>query len=119
MSPRVLAIAVLAWTALSWGGRIGLLTEAEAGDAFTVVRVWGSIGISLATAAALWWRPPWGRAMGWVFGTWSAAVWARAIVVTWLDPPSLAFGIVHTVLAIGWFVLAWLVVRDARRPAAP
>jgi hypothetical protein len=115
--PRLLAVAVLAWTAVSWGGRIGLLTEAEAADAFTLVRVYGSIALALAVAAGLWWRTAWHRGIGWVFAAWTVALWARALVVAWTDPPSTGFAVVHTVLALGWFALSSLVVRDVRRPA--
>lgn len=111
---------VLAWTLVSWGGRIQLITAPEAGDPWALVRIGGSLLLGVATAGVLWRAPgraP-GRAQGratvlrWVFVGWTLALWGRSLVVTWLDPPSVAFGVVHTVLAAGWLWLAWAVAPD-------
>lgn len=115
MSPRVLAVVVLAWTLASWGGRIGLLTDAEVIDPEDLLRIGGSLLIGWVTSGVLWWAPDRAREIRWLFVAWTVVLWARSLVVTWLDPPSIAFGLVHTVLAIGWFLLAWQVAPTAGR----
>ncbi|MBY5163554.1 hypothetical protein [Salsipaludibacter albus] len=125
MSNRLLAVAVAAWTLVSWGGRIGLLTSAETDDPWALVRIGGSLVVGLATAGLLATRP--GRAdwLRWLFVGWTVALWTRSVVVTWIDPPSLAFALVHTVLGAGWFLLAWWVAprherhRSSSAPARP
>lgn len=116
MSNRVLAVLVAAWTLVSWGGRIGLLTTPEASDPWTLLRIGGSLGIGLATAGLLAWSPGRANWLRWMFVAWTVVLWGRSLVVTWIDPPSIAFGLVHTVLAAGWFLLAWWVApRHDRR----
>lgn len=114
MSPRLLALAVLAWTAVSWGGRIGLLTTTEAGDPWTLVRVVGSLLVGVATAAVLAGPPSWEPPVLGLFVGWTVVVWIRASVLAWADSPSLGFSLVHTVLAVGWFALAGLVLARLR-----
>lgn len=115
MSPRVLAVVVLGWTLVSWGGRIGLLTDAEVTDPEDLLRIGGSLLIGWVTSGVLWWAPDRAREIRWLFVAWTVVLWTRSLVVTWLDPPSIAFGLVHTVLAIGWFLLAWQVAPTAGR----
>lgn len=114
MSRRLLALAVLAWTAVSWGGRVGLLTTAEAGEPWTLVRVTGSLLVGVATAAVLARPPGWeGPVLG-LFVGWTVVVWTRALLLAWVDSASLGFSLVHTVLAVGWFALAALVLTRLR-----
>ncbi len=119
MSTRLLAVLVATWTLVSWGGRIGLLTGAEAADPWTLVRIGGSLAVGLATATLLAVAPDRARWLRWLFVGWTVLLWTRSLVVTWIDPPSVALGVVHTVLAAGWFALAWWVAphRPARRGA--
>lgn len=119
--PRLLAGLVLVWTLVSWGGRIQLITAPEAGDPWALVRIGGSLLVGVATAVALWRAPDRTTALRWVFVVWTVVLWSRSLVVTWIDPPSIAFGLVHTVLAAGWAWLAWGVAprsADRHRPAA-
>jgi hypothetical protein len=111
LSTWVLPVALLAWTAISWGGRIGLLTDAEGAQVTTWLRVGGSLLVGLATAWSTWRRPAGHRIVAGVFVGWTVLLWARALVVNWIDPPSLAFALVHTALAAVWFLLAWWVWR--------
>ena len=111
LSPWVLPVALVAWTAISWGGRIGLLTDAEGAQFTTWARVGGSIVIGLLTAWSTWRRPAGHRIVAGAFVGWTVVLWGRALVVNWIDPPSLAFALVHTALAIVWFLLAWWVWR--------
>ncbi len=105
-----LAIAVAAWTLLSWGGRIRLLTDAEQGDLGNWLRIGGSIVIGLGAAAVLLWARGTGleRWILTLFAAWSLALWVRSLITVWGGDQSLAFKIVHTVLALGFFVLAGL-----------
>ncbi len=115
MSERVLAIVVLGWTLVSWGGRIGLLADAELTDPGDLLRIGGSLLIGWVTSGILWWAPDRANEVRWLFVAWTVVLWTRSFVVTWLDPPSLAFALVHTVLAIGWFLLAWQVAPATGR----
>lgn len=108
-SPRLLALVVLAWTLVSWGGRIGLLGEGDSTDTRDLARIGGSLLVGWVTGGVLWWAPERLRGVRWLFVAWTVVLWGRSLVVTWLGGPSLAFGVVHTVLAVSWFALAWLV----------
>jgi hypothetical protein len=52
--------------------------------------------------------------MFYLFAFWTTALWLRSMVVTWTGSGSLPFKLVHTVLAIGFFILAYLVWKVAR-----
>lgn len=124
MSNRLLAVLVAVWTLVSWGGRIGLLTSAELDDPWSLVRIAGSLSVGLATAALLALTPHRADWLRWTFVAWNLVLWARSLVVTWMDPPSVAFRLVHTVLAVGWFLLAWWVApqrpgHDGRTASSP
>lgn len=105
ISRRTLGWIIGAWTLISWGGRIGLLTDADAADFASWARIGGSIVIGLATAvcfiAGRFQRP-----MSVVFALWTVFVWVRSLVTVWTEPNSLAFQLVHTALAVVWFALA-------------
>lgn len=108
-----LAVAIAAWTLLSWGGRIRLLTDAEQGDLANWARIGGSLVIGLTAAAVIFWAQGsglerWGLTL---FAAWSVAVWARSLITVWSGDQPAAFKTVHTVLAAGFFVLAYLALR--------
>jgi hypothetical protein len=113
-----LAIAIAAWTLLSWGGRIRLLTDAEQGDLANWVRIGGSLIVGLAAAAVIFWAQGSGveRWVLTLFAAWSVALWARSLITVWGGDQSLAFKTVHTVLAAGFFVLALLALRVGWAP---
>lgn len=113
-APGWLALAVLVWTAVAWGGRIGLLTD---GDGWSdLIRIGGSLLLGLATAVAL--AIPTLRLRSaplfYSFGIWTVALWLRTMLVNWAGSGSLPFKLVHTILAAGFFILAYLVWRYAR-----
>lgn len=114
MTGRIwLAIGILGWTAATWGGRIRLLTGAEQADPSNWVRIGGSILIGLAAAGVLVWAGG-GQIERWVltlFAIWSTAIWLRSLVTVWAGDGSMAFKLVHTVLAIGYVVLSYLALR--------
>lgn len=113
-TPLWLAAGVLLWTGVGWGGRIGLLTD---GDGWTdVLRIGGSLLVGLVTAIALAVPSLRSRssALFYVFAIWTAGLWLRSMVVTWTGSGTLPFKLVHTVLAAGFFGLAYLVWRAAR-----
>lgn len=110
----LLAVAVVVWTLVAWGGRIGLLTEGEA-TAWDWLRIGGSIVIGLAAGAVLYLSEP-GTLRSvvlYVFGVWTVVIWGRSLVINWMGSGSLPFKLVHTALAIGFFLLAWLSVSAA------
>lgn len=110
----LLASSIVVWTLVAWGGRIGLLTEGEAA-AWDWLRIGGSIVIGLAAGAALYFLDG-GVVRSSVlygFAIWTFVIWGRSLVINWTGSGSLPFKLVHTALAIGFFVLASLSVAAA------
>ena len=113
-----LGTSIVVWTLVAWGGRIGLLTSGEGLGAW--LRIGGSIAIGLLAAVALAVprlenaRKP----VLVVFAVFTAAVWTRSLVVNWAGDGSLPFKLVHTVLALGFFALAWWALAYVRSPLA-
>ncbi|MPZ54646.1 MAG: hypothetical protein GEU79_18290 [Acidimicrobiia bacterium] len=116
LSDKALAGAILVWTALSWGGRVNLLTGPESDDVWTWVRVGGSILLGLAAAHVLWRGGPFRRNVLLLFVLWTVVLWGRALALAWTDSSSVGFSVVHTVLALGWALLATMVGRLVYRP---
>jgi hypothetical protein len=112
--PLLVAALVLLWTGVAWGGRIGLLTDSEGWS--DILRIGGSLLIGLVTAIALAIPSlrPRSTPLFYLFIIWTAGLWLRSMVVTWTGSGSLPFKLVHTVLATGFFGLAFLVWRVAR-----
>ena len=102
-----LGIAIGVWTLAAWGGRIGLLTSGEGWGAW--LRIGGSLLVGLFASAALLVpqmedaRKP---ALV-VFSVFTVVLWVRSLIVNWAGDGSLPFKLVHTVLALGFFALAW------------
>jgi hypothetical protein len=112
--PLWLAAAVLLWTGVAWGGRIGLLTDGDGRS--DLLRIGGSLLLGLATAIALAMPSlrPRSAPQLYLFAVWTVGLWLRSLVVTWTGSGSLPFKLVHTILAIGFFILAYLVWKVAR-----
>jgi hypothetical protein len=115
--PLWLAAGVLLWTGVAWGGRIGLLTD---GDGWSdVLRIGGSLLFGLFTAIAL--AVPSLRSRSaplfYLFGIWTTGLWLRSMAVNWTGSGSLPFKLVHTILAAGFFGLAYLLWKVARNRA--
>ena len=102
-----LALAILAMTLIAWGGRIGLMTGAEGW--WSWARVGGSLGFGLLASASLLVPQMVSTRrvllLAWAF--WSIFIWARSLIVNWLGSGSVPFKLVHTVLALGFFLVAW------------
>ncbi len=110
ISRRTLGWVIAAWTLISWGGRIGLLTDADTADLWSWLRIGGSLALGLVTAAAF----VSGRVVrgtGYVFAVWTGFVWVRSLVTVWTEPNTPAFRLVHTALALVWFALVAGTVR--------
>lgn len=110
-----LALAIIVLTAVAWGGRVGLLTGGE--DYWAWARIGGSIVIGVAAALALL-VPGLVRARKPVllsFSVWTVLLWGRSLVINWLGSGSIAFKLVHTVLALGFFFLALWATAAATR----
>lgn len=111
----ILAAAIIGWTAVAWGGRLGLLVGGE--DLWAWIRIGVSIGLALLAGAALVLAPT-TRWAGWslaAFAGWVFVIWSRSLIVNWIGSGSLPFRLVHTVLAGGFFALAWWAWRWSRR----
>lgn len=102
-----LAIAIAAWTLVAWGGRIGLLTSGEGVGAW--LRIGGSLIVGALAVAALLvpQLEPARRPALIVFSVFTVVLWIRSLIVNWVGEGSLPFKLVHTVLALGFFALAW------------
>jgi hypothetical protein len=113
-----LGIAIAVWTLAAWGGRIGLLTSEEGLSAW--IRIGGSLLIGLFAAASLL-IPQLEGARRWaliVFSLFTVVLWARSLIVNWAGDGTMPFKLVHTVLAIGFFVLAWWAFSFAAGPSS-
>ena len=110
---RWLAAAILGWTSIAWGGRIMLLAVGD--DWFDIFRIGGSFVIGVTTALALWIPQRSSTSVLYGFSLWTALVWTRSMWVNWTDSGTLGFKLVHTVLAVGFFALAYAVWAVARR----
>ncbi len=108
-----LAIGIAVWTLVAWGGRIGLLTSGEGLGAW--LRIGGSIAIGLFAAATLLLPQLEGarKPALVVFAVFTVVLWIRSLIVNWAGGGSMPFKIVHTVLAIGFFALAWWAISFA------
>lgn len=117
LSRTVLAVAIAAWTLVSWGGRIRLLTEPEQ-DIGNWLRIGGSILVGGGAVAVL--LTVGGSALErWVltiFAAWSGMIWVRSLISVWAGDQSPAFKAVHTLLALGFFFLAYQAVRIGWEP---
>ena len=114
-SRRVLAGLIVAWTLIAWGGRVGLLVGGEGWTSW--VRIGGSLMLGLLAAAVLV-LPGWrglSRPILVTFSAWTVLLWGRSLIVTWTGSGSLAFKLVHTVLAAGFFALAVWAWRTTTR----
>lgn len=111
-SRTALALAVAVWTLLTWGGRIRLLTEAEQ-DPSNWIRIGGSLLIGAAAVVVLLVAADSGveRWVLTLFAVWSTVIWVRSLIAVWGGDESLAFRAVHTVLALGFLILAYLTIR--------
>jgi len=113
-SRRTVGWVILGYTLASWGGRIGLLTAADAADIWSWVRIGGSIAVGVATWLAFI-SSRWVVPIGWFFAGFTTLVWVRSLITVWTDPAnSLGFSVVHSVLAALWFAVAALAVGVAQ-----
>lgn len=112
--PLWLAGGVLVWTGVAWSGRIGLLTDGDGW--FDLLRIGVSLLLGLATAIALAMPSllPRSAPLFYLFAIWTVGLWLRSMAVTWTGTGSLPFKLVHTLLAAGFFGLAYLVWKVAR-----
>ncbi len=111
---RIVATIVLVWAGITWGTRIGLLTDAEAADPVTWLRVAGSlVTAALAAGSLLRSRPALARPAVALYGLWAVGTWGTSLLDVWTDPHPTGFRVVHTVLA----VVTWTVAATAMRAA--
>jgi len=115
---RRLAIAIGGWTLLAWGGRIGLLAGGE--GVWAWLRIGGSLLVGTMAVVCLtfpglrWARRP----SLLLFAMFTVVLWARSLYVNWVGSGSLPFKVVHSVLALGFFALAWWAYKLAGTPVS-
>lgn len=114
IADRTLALVIAVWTALTWGGRIGLLTGSEAGLAKARIAV--SILLAAAAVIALISQTAWKRPALAAYAAGALLIWGSSLVAVWTDPTSsFAFRAVHTLLAVVSMGIAGLAVAALRR----
>lgn len=109
-----LGVLILLWTLAVWLPRIWIIPVTPGWD---LARLVLSMLIGM-TAALVLFRPNRAtRPVLLVFGVWTIAVWGRSLWNYWsLDNP-LSLRLVHTVLAAGFFYLAWRAFAATRGDA--
>ena len=116
LSTRTLLIGTGLWTVAVWASRAGLL-EADA-TAFAISRVWVTLalGVLLLIGAA---RPNhrYTTATMLLYAAWMVVVWIPSLVSVLGGDESLAFQLVHVVLALVSLGSGALVAAQARRQA--
>ncbi len=122
------ALGAAIWTFIAWGSRIDFITSDDARDPWNWIRIGGSLllGVALVViAVALWRGLPFTRTVGLVLLTFAGLmiiIWIRSVFSVLNDDESLAFKLVHIVLAavsIGFgAILARFAVQQhiAQRP---
>ncbi|MGF1668540.1 MAG: hypothetical protein ACFCVC_19940 [Acidimicrobiia bacterium] len=113
MSRRSLGWVILVWTAISWGGRLSLLTDVDADDLWSWARIGGSFVIGLVAGLALIIGKG-ARPMAIVFALWTIPIWARSLFMVWTEPNTTGFRLVHTALAVVWLALSAWALRWAQ-----
>lgn len=119
-SDRIIAAAIIGWTLIAWGGRVALLTGGE--DLWGLLRILGSLLVAAFVALTLLvsgLRS--GRRVAlWSFAIWTVVVWARSLIVNWVESGTLAFKLVHTALGVGFLALVvWALLAATRgRPVS-
>ena len=109
-----LGLVIVVWTLAVWLPRIWII---PVGDLWELIRIVVSIAVGLGAALALVRRGRFTNSMLLAFLVWSAGVWGRTLWNYWAlnNPPELR--LVHTLLAIGYFYLAWRAYRTVRQRA--
>lgn len=113
-NPKFLGGAILLWSFVAWGGRIGLLNVGD--DWSDLVRIVGSLVVGILTAMALFFERfgPWRRPLLYAFAIWTLVIWTRSMIVNWSQSGTLPFKLVHTLLALGFGLLVWWCLTFAR-----
>ncbi len=102
-----------------WGNRIGLITSAEAENAWAVARIIGSLGF-VALLGGVAWRVRRSDAVRSAdrivlagFMVWNLAVWVPSLISVLPGDFSLPFKIVHAALASGSLFFGTVLVTAA------
>ncbi len=109
--PAWLALAVAGWTLIAWLPRIGILPVVGGWD---LVRISVSILFGLVVAVALIKPAPLTAPLLYGFAMWTLVVWTRSLWNNWTLENPLGLRAVHTLLAAGFFYLAWRALATAR-----
>lgn len=104
-----------------WGNRIGLLTGAERADATSWLRIGGSLAfaVTLLLAAMVMYRSGrrirWYLPLAWFYLGFQLLVWLPSLARVLPGTESVAFKLVHAVLATVSLTIAAVALWDARR----
>lgn len=112
---RRLALAIGVWALITWGGRINLLTDPEAGDPTTWLRVGASLVAAAGAVVGLLVTSRWSRSLLATYAAVTGIVWVVSLVSVWSNDHELGFRLVHTLLAAVSLVLAFLAARQAAK----
>jgi hypothetical protein len=118
---RLALVAAGIWQFVSWGGRISLLTDAEAVDPWNWFRIGGSLAVGaavLAVGIGLVRRPVVAIVITWAYLLVGLATWSRSLFGVWSEPNTLGFRLVHTALALATWTLGVVAVAVVRRSAS-
>lgn len=100
------------WTLAVWLPRIGII---PVNGVWEYSRIAVSLILGVGTSLSLVKQGSFTKPLLYGFAAWSVAVWGRSVWNYWtLDNP-LDLRLVHTVLAAGFFYLAWRAFTTARR----
>ncbi len=98
---------ILVWTLAIWVPRIWIQPITGGGNA---ARLIGSLMLGLLAVVALVRQRRWSGPVLWVFAAWSVVLWGRTLWNYWTLDNTPELRVVHTLLAAGFFYLAWRAV---------
>lgn len=114
MSRRTLAIVIGVWALVTWGGRINLLTDPEAADPTTWLRVGASLAAAAGAVVGLLRVGRLSRSLVATYVAVTAFVWVASLVSVWSSEHPLGFRLVHTGLAVVSLGLAGVASQTIR-----
>ena len=119
LQPRS-AVALVAWTLLTWVGRVPLLWSDEeqstAGKLAATVPVVVFVGLAAAAVVVLVRRGPW-TSVAAALAIWSIGYWVIRLPLILSNDHPAGFKVVHAVLALVAIGLSAWTLADLRSPA--
>ena len=114
IADRSLAFLIAVWAAVTWGGRIGLLTGDVSG--WAKVRIAVSLVLAFVAVIGLGSRVAWRKPAVVAYAAGVFVIWGSSMVSVMTDSTtSVPFRLVHTFLALGSMALAGYALRCVKR----